>query len=526
MKKLLYILLFIALSFLCYGNVLGTWFLSDDHQWLDAYRSDLLTLLKNNFTDAFFLPLTHFAEFFAFRIFGYNAKAYHVMTLLLHTVNAMLAGLLLKRIFRFYKIKADNSYLFYFAGLLFLTLPYQTEAVTWYSAKSYVIATFLFLIAFICYLKYKENGKQKHILISFTAFALSLFTKEITIVFPLIIVLFELTSGMKGIKKKLILTGIYFGLLALYLLIRYFVLGAIIGGYNEEVHLNFSLKILLYNYLLYFIKFFVFFRYLPMHTTPVYLLIVILFVALFILFVRRMMDDKDNYKAKLMLIVVMVFFFVILLLPVINLETTSLTQVQSDRYGYLPSLAAVFIIAVFIEFLSRNRIFKNIVYACLVIIFTYFTINTNKLWHDAGLKAEKIVNSIIKQTTASTSDLYIINAPDNYHGIYMFRAGLKEAVYSIDSRTAPVKMHILAYQINNSNLKASLSRNDSNTYTIALPAGDSFVNKNSDTLKYRTVVKVLHRDNTHIEFQIPFLDNPSSENLFLYYDNDMMQRVR
>ena len=68
------------------------------------------------------------------------------------------------------------------------------------------------------------------------------------------------------------------------------------------------------------------------------------------------------------------------------------------------------------------------------------------------------MNSVIKQTTANTKDIYIINVPDNYCGIYMFRAGLKEAIYSVDNRTAPVKLHILAYQINNSNLKVSLKR--------------------------------------------------------------------
>jgi hypothetical protein len=396
-------------------------------------------------------------------------------------------------------------------------LPYHTEAVVWYSAKSYIIATFLFLISFICYLKYKETGKKKHIIISFTAFALSLFTKEITIVFPLIILLFELTSGQKDAKRKRILIGYFFSMILIYLLIRYFALGALIGGYNEEVHLNLNFKMLAYNYFLYFLKFFALFRYLPVHSALFYLFIVIFFVVLFVLFVKRMMDNKDSYKAKLMLIAVLILSFMILLLPVINLETTSLTQVQSDRYGYLPSLAAVFIIAVFIEFLSGNRKFKNIVYACLVIIFTYFTINTNRLWHDAGLKAEKIVNSIIKQATTSTKDIYIVNVPDNFKGIYMFRGGLKEAIYSIDNRTAPVKLHILAYQINNSNLKVTLSRNDSNTFTLTLPAGDNFVNSEINVLQNQSAVKVLQIDKSHLEFTIPTLYTTSKETLFLYY---------
>jgi hypothetical protein len=107
-----------------------------------------------------------------------------------------------------------------------------------------------------------------------------------------------------------------------------------------------------------------------------------------------------------------------------------------------------------------------------------------------------------------------------------FGSRLKEAIYSIDSRTAPVKMHILAYQINNSNLKVTFSRNDSNTFTLTLPAGDSFINRDINVFNNQNVVKVLDIDKSHIDFAIPALNSTSKEDLFLYYDNDEMQDVR
>ena len=107
-----------------------------------------------------------------------------------------------------------------------------------------------------------------------------------------------------------------------------------------------------------------------------------------------------------------------------------------------------------------------------------------------------------------------------------FGSRLKEAIYSVDSKTAPVKLHILAYQINNSNLKVTLSRNDSNTFTLTLPAGDNFVNSKINVLQNQSAVKVLQIDKSHLEFTIPALNTTSKETLFLYYDNDVMQDVR
>ncbi len=517
-------MIFIALGFICYWNILGSSFLSDDHLWLDVYRGNLFSLLKNNFTDAFFLPLTHLIEFFLFKIFGYNYTVYHVITLLLHCMNALLVGTLLKKLYKYYKVKITNNYVFIFVGLLFLALPYQTEAVTWYSAKSYVIAAFFFLISLICYLEFKESGKLKHLIISLISFALSILTKEIGIVLPLIIVLIELTSVEKIKTNSLKDISLFFIILAAYFIIRYFALGSLVGGYNESVHLGFDLKIIFYNYFLYILKFFAFFRYLPAHNALVYTIMIISGVILISLFIIGLIKAKKEGKPALLLTIVLVVVFIILLLPVINLETTFLSQVQSDRYGYLPSVAAVFIFVVIIDFIAIPFRVKNIFFLAILIVFTYFTIDTNRLWSSASAKSDKILRSIIDQTTKRTKEIYIMNIPDNYRGIYMFRGGLKEALYSLDNNTAPIKIFILSHQINNSNDLVLLAQQADLSNTITLPFGDKFINIDTISFQKQTFIKINFINSNKINFKnIPNFNYSSC--LFLYYDNECFKSI-
>jgi hypothetical protein len=435
----------------------------------------------------------------------------------------MLVGTLLKKLYDYYNVKVNNDNIFVFAGLLFLCLPYNTEAVVWYSAKSYIIASFFLLISFICYLRYKETGKAKHIGISLTAFGLSLFAKEIGIVFPIIVLIIELKSHKENIRQKVFRIVFYFAILAIYFLVRFIVLGAFVGGYDEDVHLNFSMKMIIYNYFLYILKFFAFFRYVPVHNTVIYTVMAVLFIGLLVMFGRGIALSKE-IKPALKLMTMLILTFIILLLPVINLETTFLSQVQSDRYGYLPSVAAVFILTTFIGFIPIKNVLKNTISIIIIIIFSYLTITTNMLWRDAAHRSENIVNSLIKLTNEETKDIYILNLPDNYRGIYMFRGGLKEALYNLDKNTASIKIYILAHQINNTNNAVVLTELTDYSKTITLPNGDTFIDIDTISFQKQSFIKINYIKRNKISFNI--LPNFYSSNyLFLYYDNEYFKSI-
>jgi protein O-mannosyl-transferase len=525
MPKKIQILLFIAAGFVCYYSILGSSFLSEDF-WLIQYNDSLPTLLQNNFYDHYLLTFTHLVNFVLFRIFGYYVPAYHVFSLMLHIINAWLVVVLLQKIYSVYNISTGNKSLFFMAGLLFLVLPYQTEAVVWYSAKSYLLATFFLLIAFISWLGFKENGKTRSIVISMTAFVLSLFSKEIAIIFPLIIIAFEATISQKNRKKSPVWVLVFLMIPALYFMARYLILGSFIGGYDARIHLNFHAGMILFHYLMYFLKFFALFRYLPLHNIFVYVSILLAGIGLTIILIRKLKNDKPQQHEKWYLLIFLFSTFVITLLPVINLEITSLSQVQSDRYGYLSSIPTVLIMAIIIDIVAGLTWFKNMVYIVVFITFAFFTLKTNQLWQYTGLKSEKILNSVVKNVQESNRDIYFLNVPDNYRGIYLFRNGLKDAIRQKSSHERSLAVHILSYQLNNTSQTILLRKTNANVYSLTLQKGDTFINTDDSAFADQSFIKIVSMDNTCISFTTSITDTVHPDKLFLYYNNDIMLPVR
>lgn len=126
---------------------------------------------------------------------GLNPLSYHLVNLAFHIGSAFLVFLI-----------ANSMLVSLFpglvAGLVMLAHPFNSEVVNYVTARSSVMATFFYLLAFYAYIQYRpcdqksgygdrKGEGRRWFYLSCGAFVLGVLTKEILITLPLILLLYE-----------------------------------------------------------------------------------------------------------------------------------------------------------------------------------------------------------------------------------------------------------------------------------------------------------------------------------------------
>jgi len=141
-----------------------------------------------------FRPVVTLSYFFDYAFWGLNPFGYHLSNLLLHLANAGLFYLLLSLLLR-------NKIIALAASLFFLAHPVNTEAVNVISFREDLLAFFFFIASLITYLKsgsLREKRQKLIYLSSLLMFLLALFSKEMALTLPLIIILFDALFAFRG----------------------------------------------------------------------------------------------------------------------------------------------------------------------------------------------------------------------------------------------------------------------------------------------------------------------------------------
>ena len=177
-------------------------------------------LTIENLTTAFktsvlwnYAPIHMVSYMLDYEIWGLRAFGFIFTNILLHAANGILFYLLLKRL-------SGEKVWALFASLIFLLHPVQVESVVWVSQRKNVLAMFFFLVAFYLYTWVREREEEVDIrlyFLSLFAFTLSLLSKSIIVVFPIVLLVFDLCYRKKYDLKTLILDKIPFLLIALIL---------------------------------------------------------------------------------------------------------------------------------------------------------------------------------------------------------------------------------------------------------------------------------------------------------------------
>jgi len=97
------------------------------------------------------LMLTYWANY---RMSGTHVISYHLVSLLLHIVTAVLVYFLLRRILDLTEITLDRRWCAFFGAGLFLLHPLQTESVAYIAGRSEEVAGLFYVAAWLVFLKH------------------------------------------------------------------------------------------------------------------------------------------------------------------------------------------------------------------------------------------------------------------------------------------------------------------------------------------------------------------------------------
>jgi hypothetical protein len=177
-------LLYALVTAILFGwTIWRAYFFSDDFTWLwhgAKINLDLGRVLTFRMS-SFYSPVLNLFYTVMLKIFGFAAPAYFTFDLIVHWLNTILAAAIAWQLSRSRLVAALTGLLFVWAGTAF-------EPLIWIGANMHSFATFFILAGVASYLTYLQGGRKIYLPLALLAALLAIGSKEIAVVFPLLLV--------------------------------------------------------------------------------------------------------------------------------------------------------------------------------------------------------------------------------------------------------------------------------------------------------------------------------------------------
>jgi hypothetical protein len=433
-------ILFVLLAFIAYSAVINSYFLSDDFDVVGRILAGDWPVIWASEHGGFFRPLFTGSFILDSFFWGGNPAGYHLTNIALHGLNSLLVCAFAQRLVRRLKLSEEHKRgLSLAAGLLFLLHPSHTESVSFISGRADLLATLFCLASLLAYVAYAETKRVLSLILSLTAFALALLSKETAISLPFMLlatgVFFAPVESRKAALKESLKTGaLFFSVLFVFILIRRFALGSLVGGYGAGQHLNFSPGWIRDRFLQASLRALLPAPPLELSSvllkplqSPVFIVFALACIALIVLLLRRRraIYDETERREQNRLALLLLSLFLFSLLPVINLRL-SLFNTQGERFVYWPSVFTSILLATVAAALLRSAKWQLVLIACLLVFYSVSLYRTNQTWAEAARLSRSIKEEL--SVASPQKRLLIINAPDNLRGAPVYHNGLEEAL--------------------------------------------------------------------------------------------------
>ncbi len=513
----------IIIGLLAYFNVIKGFFLSDDFVLLDAIVNNG-ALGVWTFKAGFFRPIISLSLFWDHGLYGLNATGYHVTNIVIHAFNAFFVFLLTNEILRTHEHTVNRRQqhgISLFASLIFLVLPSHTEAVSWISGRTDLIATFFCLSSFGVYLLSVQARARSVSVVacSLMLFMLALLSKESVITYPVMLAGYEISvacSQKKPLSRqwsRFTLPLYYAFMLLVFIGIRWAAVGAFLGGYGSSIHLAIRPA----KFLFYAI-FFALRAYLPpfsMHVWYVILPLLLMSGLVGLIFFARRTRLKGVWRKIPPLVYFLIAAFFITLLPGFTLGIMPM-DTRGERILYLPSVFSSILLAyVVVKILYPHRKILWGASLGLLVFFQLGVYHSNTHWDNGGEIAKRI---LLDLQATELSNVAIVNLPDNLRGAYIYRNGIQQAMSFFFNRKPQVTVFSYQYlQAPDDNVVVT-QQSDPHSYRLQLenPAA-YFVNidlLDDEYVVTDTVVEGFRRYPKDYTFY--FKEQPAENGLYFY----------
>jgi len=156
--------------------------------------TDIKTIWNSYGNPARFVGYYTFALNYHFH--QYDVFGYHLVNIAIHVINAILVWWLIQLLLSIPKLQTERIIrhkreIALFAALIFLTHPIQTQAITYITQRFASLATLFYLASVCFYLKARLHNQYRYFFFTVMTAILGMFTKQITMTLPLLILLVE-----------------------------------------------------------------------------------------------------------------------------------------------------------------------------------------------------------------------------------------------------------------------------------------------------------------------------------------------
>ena len=192
-----------CLGIIVYSNTLNSPFYLDDLNFI--VKNPYINNFQNLFNIWRCYPcrfVTFLSIALSYHFNGLNVLGYHLFNITIHLASAILVWWLVLLTLRTPVMKDDKitkhaNLIAFFAGLIFVSHPVQTEAVTYIWQRAASMAALFYLASLCFYIKSRllvltgEHKACSYYILSLIMAVLAMFSKENSITLPLIILLYE-----------------------------------------------------------------------------------------------------------------------------------------------------------------------------------------------------------------------------------------------------------------------------------------------------------------------------------------------
>ncbi len=406
-------LIFIIVSIAFFPSLKNGFVNWDDDRYVTEnamIKNSSLSGIQNvfsSFHETNYHPLSLLSYMIEYSFFHYNPFVYHLNNLLLHLCNAAL-------VFWIILLLTSNIPVSFLTAVIFGIHPVHVESVAWISERRDVLYTLFFLGSLVCYLYYKRGRGMKYYLLAVALFILSLLSKAMAVVLPLILLLLDYFLNGSFNKKELAKKIPFLAVSGIFLVIAY--LARISAGDIQVQNITVFLLDGLYN-TIFSIIFYATKIILPVKLSilyPEYETFNFLFLAapfiMATLLVLIFLSAKYTKK-----IIFGSLFFLICLLPVLPLVPSRSSWGSNDRYVYVASIGLLYIVSEgFIWALRRTntacvhnvRFLRSVIFGISIIVIGTLAVLTwdrCKVWKDSITLWNDVLNKYPGIATAHNS---------------------------------------------------------------------------------------------------------------------------
>jgi protein O-mannosyl-transferase len=437
-SKSTHLLLIVVLAFLTYSNALRGGFVWDDElQIVKNWQIRGLSYIPSAFSSAFwtfadpeagahtnfYRPVQTLSYIAAFQIGGLAPWPFHLINILLHTLASALVYLICVEL----QISPAAAAI---GAAIFATHPVHTETVAWAAGTPDASCAVFYFLSLLLWLRFMRTTQQKWRWMSAASFLVALFSKEMAVTLPVIVVLIMFKEGrVKSLKKTAVDVAPLLFAGVIYMSARLMALGFI-----STTHLNIQASFLDWATLaLRVFGQYIQYALIPYPLSAYHLIALhftdrILSTVLYVFLIVIAAYAAFSLDRRIRGIGLWAIAFAVMLIPVFNFTGISLTFF-AERYLYIPSLAVSIIVGLILSRFGRNAMIPMM---GVIAAFGIYSFARNRDWSSD----EKLYASILRvqpevaHIRNNLADIYIKAGQDD-----LAKANLEASLKSLASKT-------------------------------------------------------------------------------------------